>query len=189
MVTVNNLGDSPGYGNKLDYYASRSVDLKVVVGEKSADVTETLTIANNAPEGLGPYVEGPVHPGRMHLLVQLSTAKSATLEQFSQNGKPVGFSKLALSNSQQVTIPVELQRGETGTWQLEYSVPVSGGHYSLRLLPQPLASAATLNVHVSAASGQHLGTLTGADSGAWTTSHTLTATLQHPSWWNRKLSF
>ena len=189
LVTVNNLGDSPGYGNKLDYYASRAVDLKIVVGDTSADVTETVTIANHAPDGLGPYVEGPVHPGRMHLLLQLSAAKDATLEAFSQDGRPAGFSKQLLSNSQQVTIPVDLERGTTGTWQLEYSVPVSKGHYSLRLLPQPLASAATLTVHVSAAPGGHLGTVTGADSGSWTTSHTLTASLRHPSWWNRKLSF
>jgi hypothetical protein len=188
LVTVNNLGDSPGFGNKLDYYATRGVNVKVVVGEKSADVTETVTIANHAPAGLGPYVEGVVHPGRMHLLIQLATDKSAKLEAFSQNGKPVAFSKLDLATSQQVTIPVDLQRGEAGTWQLEYSVPVTNGRYSLRLLPQPLASAATLNVQVSAAAGQHLGSVTGAVSGAWTTSHTLTATLSHPSWWNRKLS-
>lgn len=189
LVTVNNLGDSPGFGNKLDYYATRAVDLKVVVGDKSADVTETVTIGNRAPAGLGPYVQGSVHPGRMHLLVQLATAKSATLERFDQDGKPIGFSKLALTNSQLVTVPVELQRGETGTWQLQYSVPVTKGRYSLRLLPQPLASAATLTVEVSAAAGQHLGTVTGADSGSWTTSHNLNVTLKHPSWWDRKLSF
>ncbi|MDX6229547.1 MAG: hypothetical protein QOI76_2937, partial [Frankiales bacterium] len=142
-----------------------------------------------APGGLGPYVEGPQHPGRMHLLVQLATDKAAHLEQFTHAGVPAGFSTPKLTASTQVTFPVDLMPGESGSWQLEYSVPVSNGHYSLRLLPQPLASAATLNVHVSAASGQRLRTVTGAESGAWTTSHTLTATLKHPSWWNRKISF
>jgi hypothetical protein len=188
LVTINNLGDSPGFGNKLDYYATRRLDVKVVVGEQSADVTETLTLANHAPAGLGPYVEGPQHPGRMHLLVQLATEKASHLEQFTHGGVPAGFSTPKLTDTTQVTFPVDLMPGESGSWTLEYSVPVSKGHYSLRLLPQPLASAATLNVHVSAASGQHLGTVTGAESGAWTTSHTLTATLKHPSWWNRKLS-
>jgi hypothetical protein len=188
MVTVNNLGDSPGYGNKLDYYASRKLDVKVVVGEKSADVTETLTMANHAPTGLGPYVEGPQHPGRMHLLVQLATEKTAHLEQFTHGGVPAGFSKPTLSDQTQVTFPVDLMPGESGSWTLEYSVPVSNGHYSLRLLPQPLASAATLNVQVSAASGQQLGTVTGAESGSWTTSHTLNVSLRHLNWWNRKLS-
>jgi hypothetical protein len=179
LVTVNNLGDSPSYGNKLDFYAERSLDVHVVVGEKSADVTQTLRMTNNAPTGLGPYVEGPVHPGRMHLLLSLGTAKDAKLERFDQNGKPVGFSVLPLANSRQVTRAVDLERGQTATWTLEYSVPVTNGHYR----------PATLVVSVVAAQGSHLGTVTGGESGPWTSSHTLRASLKHSSWWNRKLSF
>jgi Protein of unknown function (DUF4012) len=189
LVTVNNLGDSPNYGNKLDYYATRSVDVKVAVGPKSAEVTETLTLANHAPAGLGPYVEGVVHPGRMHLLISLAAGKSATLERFTKGGLAAGVTVQHLSANQQVTFPVDLQPGESGSWQLDYSVPVTNGHYSLRLLPQPLASPANLTVEVTAAKGQRLGTVTGDADGPWTASHTLNASLRHTSWWHRKLSF
>jgi hypothetical protein len=187
QVTVNNLGDSPGYGNKLDYYQSRSLDVRVVVGETSADVTETLVLANHAPSGLGPYVEGPVHPGRMHLLVSLSAESSAKLELLTQNGAPLGVTVQTQSNSKQVTFPVDIEPGQSSTWKFEYSVPVTKGSYALRLLPQPLAFPADLTVEVSAAAGSKLATVTGGNSGPWTTSHTLTATLSHPDWWHRKL--
>ena len=189
MVTVNNLGDSPSYGNKLDYYAKRSVDVHVVVGEHSADVTETLTIANNASSGLGPYVEGPQHPGRMHLLISLSASQQAKFEQLNENGSAINFTTQQMIGSQQVSFASDIARGATSTWTFEYSVPVTKGHYALRLLPQPLAKAASLTVEVAAARGSTLGRVTGGTSGDWTTSHTLTVDLSHLSWWNRKMSF
>ena len=162
LVTVNNLGDSPSYGNKLDYYAKRSFDVHVVLGEHSADVTETLTIANNAPSGLGPYVEGPQHPGRMHLLVSLSASQQAKLEQLNENGKPIGFTTQQMIGSQQVAFADRHRSGAaTSTWVFEYSVPVTKGHYALRLLPQPLAKAAALTVEVEAAKGSALGRVNG----------------------------
>jgi hypothetical protein len=188
LVTVNNLGDSPSFGNKLDYYAKRSFDVHAVVGEHSADVTETLTIANNAPSGLGPYVEGPQHPGRMHLLVSFSASRQAKFEQLNENGKPIGFTTQQMIGSQQVSFAADIERGTTSTWVFEYSVPVTKGHYALRLLPQPLAKAAALTVEVEAAKGSTLGRVNGSADGDWTTSHTLTVDLSHPDWWHRKMT-
>ena len=188
LVTINNLGDSPKYGNKLDYYAQRSFDVHVVLGERSAAVTETLRVTNNAPSGLGPYVEGPQHPGRMHLLVSLSADKSAQLTALNENGKPIGFTTQQMISSQQVAFPTDIAQGATTTWTFSYTVPVTKGHYALRLLPQPLAKAAALTVEVEAAKGATLGTVTGGQGGDWTTSHTLTADLSHLDWWHRKLT-
>jgi Protein of unknown function (DUF4012) len=187
MVTVNNLGDSPGYGNKLDYYEQRSLDVNVVVGETSADVTETLVMGNHSPSGLGPYVEGPAHPGRMHLLVSLSADTSAKLEQLTQDGVPLSFTTQQMIGSQQVAFPTDLAPGQTTTWKFEYSVPVTNGHYVLRLVPQPLAKPTDLTVEVSAAPGSTLGTVVGGKSGQWTMSHSLSASLRHVDWWHRKV--
>jgi hypothetical protein len=123
----------------------------------------------------------------MHLLVSLAAAKAARLDSVTQGGKDLGVSVQHLSTRTQVTFPADLQPGQQATWQLVYEVPVQHGRYTMRLLPQPLASPATLSVEVSAAAGEHLGTRHVPAAGPWTSTHTLVADLKQLSWWNRKL--
>lgn len=162
LVSVTNLGDPTtkatlaGSGNKLDYYAKRTVDVHVVVAKDTAQVTETLTLANLAPAGLKSYVEGPYHPGRLHELVSLATARDATLESFTRDGRSVPVARSTENGSQRITFVSDLQRGTQGTWTLTYSVPIGPDGYRLRLIPQPLASPATLHLSVVGAGGATL---------------------------------
>ena len=158
LVTTSNLGDSfvqrgvSGSGNKLDFYAHRSLTVHALVGTRTTEVTETLTIRNNAPAGLGPYVEGPKHPGRLHELLALSTDGDAEFRSFTSGGADVPVTEDSEHGHRRIPFVVDLQRGESRTWVLRYGLQTPHG-YRLDLLPQPLASPADLTLTVVGAGG------------------------------------
>ena len=161
MVTINNLGDSPLVGNKLDYYMHRSLTVDVRLHAHRAEVTQTLVLRNSAPTGLGPYVEGVRHPGDVRELLTMAAAPDATLESFTKDGQPADVQTGAADGGRAVTTLLELSRGATTTYQLSYSVPVRD-RYNLTLVPQPLAQPAELHLHISAVDSE-LGVVSGAD--------------------------
>lgn len=154
MPVTNNLGDRPSEGNKLDYYVDRSVDVDVRLRPDSATVTQTLTLHNDAPSGLGPYVEGLAHPGRVDELLSFDVAADATLLGLSRDGRPADVTVSHPSGSTRLTTAFDLVRGATTTYRLVYRLPVTGGRYTLALVPQALARPATLHLHVAAVGGE-----------------------------------
>ena len=160
MVTTNNLGDSPSTGNKLDYYVRRSLRVDVRLHAHEAEVSQTLVLHNAAPTGLGPYVEGIAHPGSVRELLTMNAAPSARLTGFTKDGHPADVSITSGPEGKRATVVLELARGATTTYRLTYTVSVKDSRYSLLLVPQPLATAAELHVHISVTDAE-LGVVTG----------------------------
>jgi hypothetical protein len=206
MVSLSNLGDSlshqggrVGTGNKLDYYAHRSVDVEVTVGPHSARVVETLTVRNETPaltpngKPLPRYVTGPVHPGRMHELIAFSAASNASIESLTRDNKD----QLATFDNEhgyrRISFVADLQRGQESTWALTYDVPLSDGVYRLDVIPQPLAKPATLRVTVTADPHHRLDALPGQGlhthdgvvdmSGPWMTTQHIAVRLHRRHGW------
>lgn len=153
MVTANNLGDSPGVGNKLDYYIDRKQTVSVVVDRDRATVTQTLTLVNRAPTGLNSYVEGVKRPGRVLELVQMATGADATILSFESGGVPAVADKWTEDGSRRLAFVVDLGRGQAASWTLRYEIPVRDRHYRLVVIPQPIARPATLDLGIRFASG------------------------------------
>ncbi|MDX6226362.1 MAG: hypothetical protein QOJ92_2907 [Frankiales bacterium] len=153
LVAANNLGDSPGVGNKLDYYISRRVKVSVVVGHDSARVTQTLTMANQSPTGLAPYVEGVKRPGRVLELVQLAAAADARIVSFESGGVGAVADQWREDGSRRLAFVIDLGRTQVGSWTLTYDVPLVNGRYRMLLLPQALARPASLDVTVTTSPG------------------------------------
>ncbi|MBV9097593.1 MAG: DUF4012 domain-containing protein [Frankiaceae bacterium] len=160
MAVANNLGDSPSTGNKLDYYVHRSMSVDVRLHATVAYVTQTLTLRNAAPAGLGPYVAGVKHPGDLSELVSMQVAASATLTSFTRDGVDAAVERTSADGGLRLTTELSLARGSSTTYRVTYSVPVRHGRYQLALLPQPLAAAATLHLHIRAIDAD-LGVVTG----------------------------
>jgi len=196
MAVTNNLGDSPSTGNKLDYYVHRTMSVDVRLHAKVAYVTQTLTLRNAAPAGLGPYVAGVRHPGDLNELVSMQVASAATLTSFTRDGVDAAVERTFADGGLRLATELSLARGASTTYRVTYRVPVHGEEYRLALLPQPLASAATLHLHIRAVDAD-LGVVTGYDqpvdgviddTGEWDSASYLTIPV-HPyhgikSWWH-----
>jgi hypothetical protein len=182
MAVANNLGDSPSTGNKLDYYVHRSVSVDVRLHSNVAYVTQTLTLRNAAPTGLGPYVAGVAHPGDLTELVSMQVGATATLTSFTRDGVDAPVARTFADSALRLTSELSLARGASTTYRVTYRLPVRHGTYRLALLPQPLAAAATLHLRIRAVDAD-LGVVTGYDqpvdgvidhTGPWDSVETLT---------------
>jgi hypothetical protein len=156
MITDQDLGSSFGYGNKLDYYIDRSLTMNVVVGKTSAAVTETLTMSNHVPNGLGPYIVGVRNPGTLSELVALAVPAGATDESFTSDGRPAPAQSIVGDGSNEIRTVATISQGDSVSWQLSYSMPVVNGNYSLIGVPQPLAVPASLRLDITASSDDAL---------------------------------
>lgn len=157
MASSNNMGDPPDQGNKLDYYAHRSVSIRAALSPTRATVQEIVTVRNAAPTGLGPYVEGPHHPGQLTELWSLLLPANADVIGLDLDGNAAKAQRDPIADQSQVILPVTTQRGATSTITLEYSVPLRGHTFRLTAVPQPLAVPAELSVRIGgAAGGVHL---------------------------------
>lgn len=182
LAVTNNLGDSPGVGNKLDYYIDRKLAVSVVVGREHATVTQTLTLINRAPTGLTPYVEGVERPGRILELVQMATGADARILSFESGGVPAVADKWSENGSRRLVFVTDLGRDQVASWTLRYEIPLVDGRYRLDLLPQAIARPAVLDLAVSFAHGVN-GTVQGAAGAgqAWDTTLHVVAELDRDS--------
>jgi hypothetical protein len=182
LAVTNNLGDRPSQGNKLDYYVRRRLSVAVTLRPNEALVTQTLTLHNTAPAGLGPYVEGVRHPGEVDELLSLDAAQGATLTSFTHDGLAEDVRLDQADGAQRVTTLLTLPRGETTTFRLQYRLALHDGEYRLLLVPQALARPAELALHVRAV-GAQLGVVSGINqprdgridlTGSWDSLHDIT---------------
>jgi len=154
LISLNNIN-----ANKLDFYVDRQVDVEVVVSPDRAEVLQRLVLTNRAPADLVPYVAGVEKPGTVVERVELSIAQQARFRSLRRDGAKTGGELRRGSERTRLHTYVELARGQSVRLELRYSVPVTDGHYRLRLLPQPLARDADLRVDVEAAAGLVLRTV------------------------------
>lgn len=157
LVSVNNLN-----ANKLDYYIDRAVQIEATVAPDSVDVVQRVTLANRAPPDLVPYVAGVDTPGTVVERVELSVSPDAQFTSLLRDGKQTTGDVRPGAERTRVHTFVTLPRGEQVIVELRYSVPVTGGRYRLRLLPQALARDASLDVVVRTGDGLELQGVRGA---------------------------
>jgi hypothetical protein len=183
MPVTNNFGDRPGYGNKLDYYVERDVRVSVELSRDEATVTQSVTLHNNSPDDLGPYVEGVAHPGRITELMSLDVAADAELSSFTQDGEDAAVDLSETDGAQRLSTVIRLDRGDTTTLTVTYRQSFDDSTYQLLLVPQALAKPATLHLTIEASEGSRLGVVSEADrssggairiDGPWTTTRSLT---------------
>ena len=156
LASLNNLN-----GAKLDYYVDRTLELDVTVGAENSRVTQRLTLANRAPEGLVSYVEGTERPGEVQDRAELWLAPDVVLESFTLDGAPV---KAFVRRRPDVTLlatNVQIPRGESAVLEVTYAVPTPGGEYRATLIPQALARDARLELTMRAAPGGRLSSVEG----------------------------
>lgn len=158
LVSVNNLN-----ANKLDVYVERRVTVEATVGADSAEVVQRVTLENRAPADLVPYVAGIQTPGTVRERLELSISPQARFTSLRKDGSLTTGDVRSGQERTRVHTFVELARGQRVEVVLRYSVPVDEGRYRLRLLPQPLAEDAQLDVVVRPAPGHVLEQVAGAD--------------------------
>lgn len=187
-ISVNNLS-----GNKLDVHVARDVQAEVVVHRDQAEVVQRVRFANEAPEGLVPYVAGVDRPGTVVSRVEFSLPPAAELTSASVDGEPLVGTVRAGQSRQRVATRIELPRGATSQLEVSYTLPVEDGDYRLRLLPQPLAIDASLDLTVRAADGQRIGSVEGApregdqvvETGEFSDAHDVRVSLADDGRWAR----
>lgn len=156
-VAVQNLGGGDSQGNKLDYYARRSISVRATVGERSAEVSQQVVLRNGAPVGgLPAYVAGVGTPGVTNNLVSLALPAGAQLLSFRRGDAQLGVETVPAGDHAVVTDVVSLPPGTATTWTLRYRTPVEQGRYALGLFPQPLAFDADLELELRPAAGLDL---------------------------------
>lgn len=159
--TVHNLGAGGDAGNKLDYYAQRSVRVDVQVGRGAVVVEREVVLRNDAPlEGLPGYVAGEQAPGVTSNLVLHSLPAGAEIEEYRRGEALLDARPQALGDTVVVTDVVRLAPGTSVSWRLRYRLPVDGT-YALRVVPQPLARPGRLDVTIRAEDGVELSTAPG----------------------------
>jgi hypothetical protein len=156
-------------GNKLDVYVDREVELEVVVGPSRAEVVQRIRFTNRAPEGLVPYVAGVRRPGTAVSRVELSVPPRAQDVVATLNGQPwagsdrQGASQLG-PDRRRLATRVELPRGASTQLEVRYTLPIEDGRYLVRVLPQPLARDAALQLSIRPMAGERFGDVTGAEA-------------------------
>lgn len=157
LVTLQNLGGGDGEGNKLDYYARRSITLTARVSRDAAAVEQVVQLRNEAPaSGLPRYVAGGVDPGTSNNLVHLALPRDAEDVVLLRGDVAVDTDVVPHLDHAVVSDVVSLPSGASVTWTLRYRLPLAGGDYRLAVVPQPLAVDADVAVRVQPADGLRL---------------------------------
>jgi len=190
-VSVNNIG-----ANKLDIYVDRDVSVEVVLTEDEATVVQRVRFANEAPEGLVPYVAGEDNPGRVTSRVELSLPPGAQDVRATIDGGPWGGTFRPGASRQRLATELQLPRGVASELEVHYTLPLDDGTYRLRVLPQPLARDADLDLTVRSADGQPLVDDAGAElpggvdvSGPFRRVREVSVSLHRPTRWERLREF
>jgi hypothetical protein len=141
LVTAWNSG-----GDKLDYWARRRIDHSCVIpeGDQSVSCSTVVAIRNIAPEGLSETVANRPY-GLMKSFVELYIPKKATLKGVLVNGEPTQHWLGRQDGLSAVGVYVRIRQGEAVSVKVAYDLRVDG-QYSLRVIPQPLAVDARLQI-------------------------------------------
>ncbi len=190
MTTVLNLGGGRSEGNKLDYYVAQDHHVEVTVSQDTALTRRTFRLRNDAPRsGLSNYVAGLETPGQARNLVFFSIPQTARLIGFSRDGQVPLVTTGTECGHQVIADFVALAPGETAVWEVTYRTPREGNdEYEIRLLPQPLARPAHLDLVVRGGDGVVLSDVRGGRlryDEAWNHELLLQMRTGSGSWWQR----
>jgi hypothetical protein len=163
-LTVNS-----GSGNKADFYTTRTLDLRVLLGGDGQAITDLrMETRNDSPtSGAPPYVLGPIvrdlGPGDLRPITVLSCHSPCDLHLAEIGGEPVGVaygSELGIDRygvEQHVleagtTERMELAWGTEGVWDGNSS----GGSYRLTVLGQTTIEPTRLRLQIGAPEGTEI---------------------------------
>ncbi|MCC3266577.1 DUF4012 domain-containing protein [Arthrobacter gengyunqii] len=133
-----------GTGAKMDYYASRTVQLvKSCQAGEYSQYTVRVTVTNNAPNDAGTtlpaYVTGEgvfgVEPGRIRTNYVVYGPSQAFVETATVDGQSVPISSGRHGQRPVGTVPLELGPGETSTIEMLFSGVVQNSEPLLRVTP------------------------------------------------------
>jgi hypothetical protein len=158
-VTVNS-----GSGNKVDFYATRSVSYDVTLGgDRESQTTLTTSIANEAPTSgapryvLGPFVHG-LGPGDQLPLITVS-CDPCDLTSAERDGAPISVATGTELGVRWYRDYRRIAAGETGTLALSWHAQGvwegngSGGSYRLVFLGQPTIRPTDLQISITSPPG------------------------------------
>jgi hypothetical protein len=158
-VTVNS-----GSGNKVDFYATRSVSYDVTLGgDRESQATLTTSIDNEAPTSgapryvLGPFVRG-LGPGDQLPLITVS-CDPCDLTSAMRDGAPISVATGTELGVRWYRDYRRIAAGETGTLALSWhgrgvwEGNGSGGSYRLVFLGQPTIQPTDLRISITAPPG------------------------------------
>ena len=183
-VTVQNFGTGKsGEGNKLDFYAHRTVRVSVVIDADSAETTQHVTIVNRSPtSGLPDYVAGTTNPGRTNNFVTFAVPRGAELLAFERDGAAQG-TRFHEEGAHTVLVgSAAIDPGEQTSWTLRYRTRLTRQGYRLWLVPQPLARPATLSVDVTVDGQASPSTIA---AGRWDEVRQIAVQPAARGWWER----
>lgn len=156
-VVVHNLGGGDADGNKLDYYARRSLRVTVQVEDGSALVDREVELRNEAPtDELPGYVAGRVSPGTTNNLVLHVLPPGAQDVVLVRGDAVLEARPEPMGDSLVVQDVVSLAPGTSSVWRLQYRLPLEADVYALRVIPQALAVDAGVAIVVEAGDGTSL---------------------------------
>jgi hypothetical protein len=149
LVTVQNYG-----GNKLDYYARRSIGHACDIDDDGAAVCTThTTIRNETPLGLTDYQYQYKPHGLFKNYVETYVPRRAEVTAVEVDGRNERFYPKAEDGYRALGVYLPIPRKTKTTVSVSYTLPAEGRSYSLELLTQPLTHDARALVRLSAPSG------------------------------------
>jgi hypothetical protein len=154
LVTTWNAG-----GDKLDYWARRRIHHRCEIREGvAARCSTTVTIENLVGEDL-PSVVANTPYGLMETFVELLIPRKADLGAVYLDGEPVRYHLDRQDGHSAVGVFIQLPRRDAMRVRVTYDLPMDD-HYSLRVIPQPLAVDARLRISLTVPSGWRVRGLT-----------------------------
>ena len=149
LVAAQNFGGGHGQGTKLDYWARRDVEHRCnVEGDASATCSTTVTLKNDAPDGLSRYVAGRPY-ALLRSYVEVYVPAAAELDSVTVDGAPADFFPQEEEGAESVAVSVRVPQGEQTAIEVRYDLPAGGGGYSFVADPQALAHDARLTVAIA----------------------------------------
>ncbi|MBA2313601.1 MAG: DUF4012 domain-containing protein [Actinobacteria bacterium] len=145
LSTVQNFG-----GNKLDYYARRSIIHRCEVAGGSDTRCETaVTIDNRTPLGLTDYQYQYRPLGLFKNFVEVYIPARAELQAVEVDGRAARFFSYPEDGYRALGVYLEIPRGSATTMSVAYTLPADSGGYSLAITPQALSNDARVKVRLS----------------------------------------
>jgi len=148
LATVQNVG-----GNKLDYYADRSIHHECRIEEQEPAIcSTTVTLKNSTPPGLSRF-EYQYRPyGLFKNVLEIYVPQEAQLLAVEVGGSPQDFFENREDGLAAVGVYLEIPKGENETASVEYQLPAED-RYALTVVPQPLVDDARLSVKLDVPGG------------------------------------
>ena len=133
--------------DKLDFWIERSIVHRCSMEEEQALCETSVTLRNDAPDGLSLYVS-PRPDNATNEFLEIYAPIEADVTSAELDGEPAEVLSDTQGDLQTHGADVSITSGEETTLTLTYTLPLDGS-YDLTVVPQPLAKDASLRVELA----------------------------------------